>query len=92
MTKVTDAELLVLPQFEGLEAGMAKETYVVHFDGVPGGVVYEVFAEDWGDAEGLAMYSADDSMRCDSLKITKAETGEVKEYARNKSGIWFRRV
>jgi hypothetical protein len=38
------------------------------------------------------MNSADDSMRCESLKITKVETGEAKEYVRDKSGIWYRRV
>ncbi len=69
---------------------MSKATYIVHFDGVPGADAYEALAEDWGDVEGLAMYSADDSMRCDSLKITKLETGEVKEYVRNKAGIWYR--
>ncbi len=43
-------------------------------------------------SKGSAMYSADDTMRCDTLKITKVESGETKEYARNKAGIWYRRV
>jgi hypothetical protein len=70
---------------------VSRPHFLIYFDGVvQDGAGVEALGDDWGDVEGLAMYSADREMKCDRLTIEKVGTTDVRHYLRNKAGIWYR--
>ncbi len=66
--------------------------FLIYFDDLPARRSIEAAGDDWGNVESLAMHTADNDLRCDSITIEKIGSTDVREYLRNKAGVWYRNV